>query len=325
MTAARLLSCTLALVLAAGCSEGHADHPPAVRLVPAPDPSRVTVHVVRFRSRPYALALGFGSLWVSDTGGLTRVDPATGRVIARVGIPSLGEWSGVATGAGSVWYLDSPGTITRVSPASLAIIGTRRFGAYDGTEGFDNLAASASGVCTDRLGGRGSPAGAVCFAPDLRRPFPVAVPEGLKPIAAQAGRVWIGGRVPVLVRPLSRRVSPAPAIAGAIALAVDGATIWAVTPAGSRSRIVAIRGNHVARSVTTPIRAQTVIGMAAAGGRVWVLHSLPNDRAAIGCISPTGLFQAVATVSDNSLGLVATAHAVWTVDYRDRIATRINY
>jgi streptogramin lyase len=72
---------------------------------------------IRVGDAPYNVAAGFGSVWVAISGGLARLDPASGDVTARI---SLGgrPW-GVATGEGAVWVgNESDGTVTRVDPST---------------------------------------------------------------------------------------------------------------------------------------------------------------------------------------------------------------
>lgn len=76
---------------------------------------------IRVGARPYNLAEGFGSVWVTVSGGLVRVDPATGAVLANV---SIGDrpW-GVAVGEGAVWVGDEEnGTVARVDPATNTVV-----------------------------------------------------------------------------------------------------------------------------------------------------------------------------------------------------------
>ena len=61
----------------------------------------------------------FGSIWVVDPEGyVLRLDPASGRVVASVGVGN--DPSAIASGAGSVWVANSSdGTVTRIDPATL--------------------------------------------------------------------------------------------------------------------------------------------------------------------------------------------------------------
>jgi DNA-binding beta-propeller fold protein YncE len=67
-------------------------------------------------------AFGSGSLWVTpNEGGIQRVDPATGRVVATIHLPDA---VAVTFWAGSAWISNQSGTIVRVDPASNRVVGT---------------------------------------------------------------------------------------------------------------------------------------------------------------------------------------------------------
>jgi YVTN family beta-propeller protein len=79
----------------------------------ASDPAKLHVGV-----RAEFLVSGAGSLWATDSvlNRVVRIDPAAGRVIARIRIRPLGPL-GIAYGAGSVWVGNrSGGSVTRISP-----------------------------------------------------------------------------------------------------------------------------------------------------------------------------------------------------------------
>ena len=56
------------------------------------------------------LAFGAGAVWASDelTGTVTRIDPHSDRIVARIHVPRYGP-HGLAVGAGAVWVADSSG------------------------------------------------------------------------------------------------------------------------------------------------------------------------------------------------------------------------
>jgi hypothetical protein len=80
-------------------------------------------------SFPVGVAVGFGSVWVTERGDDTvrRIDPVTGRtrrVIAVGHVPA-----GVAVGLGSVWVSSQcAGTVSRIDPASDRVVGTIKLG-----------------------------------------------------------------------------------------------------------------------------------------------------------------------------------------------------
>jgi len=63
------------------------------------------------------LALGFGSLWVDDLDAkaIDRVDPRTGRLVARLHVG--GYPVRLAIGFGSIWVRDDLGRVLRINPA----------------------------------------------------------------------------------------------------------------------------------------------------------------------------------------------------------------
>jgi streptogramin lyase len=76
---------------------------------------------IRVGTDPYNVAEGFGSVWVTVSGGLVRLDPATDAVVAHIELGGR-PW-GVTTGGGAVWIAnESDGTITRLDPATNAIV-----------------------------------------------------------------------------------------------------------------------------------------------------------------------------------------------------------
>jgi streptogramin lyase len=65
------------------------------------------------------LAEGFGSLWIPSCGTheLDRVNPATAKIIASIPADAANSEGGIATGAGSVWFVVKPSKLLRIDPA----------------------------------------------------------------------------------------------------------------------------------------------------------------------------------------------------------------
>jgi streptogramin lyase len=65
---------------------------------------------------PVGLEVAFGSVWVAATGSgnVDRIDPRTGRIVARVHIVGLPVRLGV--GFGSIWVNDDFGRVLRIKP-----------------------------------------------------------------------------------------------------------------------------------------------------------------------------------------------------------------
>lgn len=99
---------------------------------PAPRPcalGAVLAGQTHVASGAVALTAGFGSLWVSGFASVTRVNPATGRVAARIRTPGTGDNSQLATGADSLWVTAAGnGVVYRIDPRRDRITATVRLG-----------------------------------------------------------------------------------------------------------------------------------------------------------------------------------------------------
>ena len=71
------------------------------------------------------LAAGFGSIWVPSCGdgAVVRLDPKTGKEVARVAAAPANSEGGITVGAGSVWMVAKPGRLVRIDPATNAVVG----------------------------------------------------------------------------------------------------------------------------------------------------------------------------------------------------------
>jgi YVTN family beta-propeller protein len=72
---------------------------------------------VRVGKRPVAVAVGEGGVWVanSESGTVTRLDPATGKFRDTIGVGA--DPNDIAVGFGSVWVADgNDGTVTQIDP-----------------------------------------------------------------------------------------------------------------------------------------------------------------------------------------------------------------
>jgi streptogramin lyase len=76
---------------------------------------------IRVGTDPYNVAEGFGSVWITVSSGLVRLDPATGSIVAHTDVGGR-PW-GVATGGGAVWIANqTDGTVSRIDPNTNAIV-----------------------------------------------------------------------------------------------------------------------------------------------------------------------------------------------------------
>jgi serine/threonine-protein kinase len=86
-------------------------------------PGSARAETIRVADGPLGIATGYGSVWVVCywKRQLVRIDPATQRIVARIGIGE-GPLS-VATGAGGVWVTNRDSrTVSRIDPRSNRVV-----------------------------------------------------------------------------------------------------------------------------------------------------------------------------------------------------------
>ena len=90
-----------------------------------PHTNRLAGRPVRTGASPQSLAVGGGSLWVAnhDARTVTRIDLASGKVVADIPVPS--EPHRVAYGAGAAWVGNwHDNSVSRINPATNRVVGS---------------------------------------------------------------------------------------------------------------------------------------------------------------------------------------------------------
>jgi YVTN family beta-propeller protein len=157
-----------------------------------PQTNRLVGRPVRTGASPQSLAVGGGSLWVAnhDAGTVTRIDQASGKVVAD--IPVLSEPHRVAYGAGAVWVGNwHDNSVSRIDPATNRVVGSPiPIGFRAG-----NLAVGAGGVWVTsdyRMEGAAEDVVVVRIDPRSNRAVEtIAVGGHPIDVAATAGAVWV--------------------------------------------------------------------------------------------------------------------------------------
>lgn len=120
---ASIVAADLQGVLVSGAGENSKNANTASRVDPLTN--RVVGALVPVGNEPLQLVAGAGSVWVGAHSGppaITRIDPATGKVLATIEV-GFGI-HGLAAGSNSVWAADShEGKIVQISPLTNQIIG----------------------------------------------------------------------------------------------------------------------------------------------------------------------------------------------------------
>jgi virginiamycin B lyase len=284
--------------------------------------SRHAVTEVHVPAGAEDLVAGDGAVWVAGVGAVSRIDPASGRVVATISTPLTGEWSHVAAGDGSIWItsgLDGGrGVVYRIDPSSDRVVAAIAVG---GTVVGIAVGAGSAWVTRPEDG----PGEVVRIEARTNRVTgaPIKVGPGPLQVTYGQGAVWVQNTSPpsaMRIDPTTGRVSAAPVVGavgyGSLWAAVDD-SLWRVDP----------RTGRVLASVHLP-RAQAV----AAGGAVWVLAApgwtaLTWHAAAIWEVDPNSnrvIGTPVALDLQQPIAVAATANDIWVAGgYMKGTVTRI--
>jgi virginiamycin B lyase len=67
--------------------------------------------------------VGYGSVWVTGGGNITRISTASNAVVATIPITGTGD-DRISVGAGAVWAMSGPDQVVRVDPATNQVVAT---------------------------------------------------------------------------------------------------------------------------------------------------------------------------------------------------------
>ena len=329
-----LASLLLALVLTGCFDDGspsgagptvHAVAPPLrlVRSGPPVSPGAI-VRAIRVGYGPYEARYGLGRVWVANVAGIVSVDPVSGKPVGRANLHNQSEWSNVALGGGAVWFLGGT-VLAGMSPQAMLVpvdattirAGTPIMIDHPGKEAFENVGASADGVCAGRIGSvPSSSAGTMCVS-HMPGAAPFFVRAGPGPILGVSdGTIWIGGGALVRLDPRTRTTHTVAAAKGGkvIALVADGAALWAAVNYSDHSaELWRIVDNHIDRRIA--IRAGYVTSLASIGGGLWIMSAGRHSNR-IDVVLPSGALRPVAKVPMDARSLTASPAALWTTRYQ---------
>ena len=217
---------------------------------------------------PTSVAIGFGSVWVTNAqdGSVSRIDPRTRVVVQRIDVG--GDPSGIAVGAGGVWVANSlDATVSRIDPHTNRVVQTIPVGvtptavAVDGGAVWVTSAAEHTVTRIDAATG------------DPGKPIRTgALGRG---IAVGGGSVWItdeSSRSVVRIDSLRGNVVETVSVGnGPTGIAFGDGSVWVANSLdGTVSRIDS-GTNRVTASVTATIPVgEGPDGVAVGAGVVWV-------------------------------------------------------
>ena len=230
----------------------------------------------------YGIAAGEGAIWApnNDTNTLSRINPASNTVTATFPLPVTGPHA-VTTAGGSVWVgsdgpPELPGSVTRVDPASGAVLADIRLPGANGTV---DMAATGGAVWVAAQATivRVDPAGNAITATITAGT--TAVCGGM---VSDLGAVWVaggaqncgGGLDLARIDPNSNSIVADVRIQRQQAedVAVGLGAVWAVT-SGRPTYLARVNQTSNALTGTMTLGSRPTARMAVGGGAVWVASS----------------------------------------------------
>jgi hypothetical protein len=269
----------------------------------------------------YDMVAGAGALWVVGSDEVTRVDPRTDGVTARIPVAATGSGpAAVAVGAGTVWVpVAVPAALWAIDPGSNKVTGRIPLGGP--LRGSISVSAAGNTVwvacCGETSAGFPTSSGRLLRVDPHRRRVvaDIALPANPAAIAADARGAWVAtadGRV-LLVSRKRNRVVTSIAAGGPLGfsqtIAAGASGVWLADPLDER----VVRIDPKTRRVTARIPAGAVTTLAVTGDAVWGLSSIGLVR-----VDPVH-DRVVAVAPDPDLRrarlVAAAAGAVWTAGW----------
>jgi hypothetical protein len=329
----RWLAAALALVLLAGLAvtgrvvaERPGTGAPSTATTPAtgaaapvrPSPVVATIGTGGFA---YDMAAGAGALWVVGSHEVTRVDPGTDSVTARIPVAATGSGpAAVAVGAGAVWVpVAVPAALWRIDPGSGKVTGRIPLGGP--LRGPISVSAAGDTVwvacCGEARPGYPGSTGRLLRVDPHRKRVVADIPLPADPaaVAADAGSAWVAtadGQVLLASRKRNRVVAAIDAggpLGFSQTIAVGPGGVWLADPFDEQ----VVRIDPRTRRVMARIPAGAVTTLAVTTDAVWGLSSMGLVR-----VDPAR-GRVVAVAPDPELRrarfVAAGAGAVWTAGW----------
>jgi len=265
-------------------------------------------------ANPLQLAVGDGSLWVTTPRGLIRVDPVSGRVVARIALPRIA--GAVAVAGNKVWVATNPiitspnvarrGRLFSIDARTNRIVGKPiRLRLPTGI-------AVAAGRLWISNGQHGKFGRVTYIDPRTRRILgSIATPGAPESVGSAAGSVWVGesdsGRV-VRINPRTATIAghPTETNGGLLTLATTRNAIWVADDYHGRLLAIDPANGRISRLRPAP----GIFSISAAGADLWALFG--RRREVVRLHPRTGLPSATPIhLGQRPDGLVATSTAVW--------------
>jgi len=300
--------------------------PPTAASHAPPHVRAVHGHSIRLPSGAVDVAAGGRAVWVTGFGTMTRIDPDTDRVVAKVRTPGTEDLSRVAVAPGAVWVTADGGRLYRIDPTTNEVVATVPVGgSIQGVEiggGYVWVTRPTEGVgelvrvdpATSRVAGA-----------------PIEVGSGPVAVLYAFGALWVTNSSPssvVRVDPSTGEVTQT-GLAGPVAAGYG--SLWAA------SEGAVVRADPATGQVTARIPVPRAQAVAVAEGRVWALASPRSSSptlfypvkhtAALWEVDPATNGIAQEPVRMDALqpsALAADGAALWVTDYGDGTVDRFD-
>jgi hypothetical protein len=268
------------------------------------------------------VAVGNGGVWVTGGSGVTRIDPTTDEVLARIPVPGTGDHSRIAIGEGSVWVTapelrddGSRGNLVRIDPATSEVEATFHIGGPITGLG---IGGGSVWVTIPDIG----PGHLLRVDPTtgevLRR---VQVVESPGPPIYGYGFMWVAGTESVTkIDPVTASVVGELSVPN-VQASGDG-SLWGV---GDDS---VVRVDPESGTIQATISIPRAIGVSVEGATVWVLVAPRSSHPTLFYpVKGTAAVQRIDSATNRTIGeplllddlqpiaLSAEDHGVWVADY----------
>jgi hypothetical protein len=291
----RWLAAVLAVVLLAGLAvtgrvvaerpgTGTASTAPATSAPGSVAPARTSpiVATIGTGGFSYDMVAGAGGLWVVQSGEVTRIDPGTDSVTARIRVAVTGSGpAAVAVGAGAVWVpVAVPAALWAIDPRTNRVTGRIPLGGP--LRG--SISASVAGdtvwvaCCGETAAGFPASSGRLLRVDPHHRRVVADIPLPASPaaVAADATGAWVAtanGQVLLVSRKRNRvvaRIDAGGPLGFSQTIAVGATGVWLADPFDEQI----VRIDPKTRRVMARIRAGAVTTLAVTGDAVWGLSSM---------------------------------------------------
>jgi DNA-binding beta-propeller fold protein YncE len=276
-----------------------------------------------------------GTLWVAGPGTVSRLDPATGRVEARIRTPDTGDYSQIAFVARSAWVTTGGGVVYRIDSLTNRVVATVHVGGS-----LQGIAVGGGRVWVTRtLQGPGQ---LIRIDPRTNKVAgpPIKVGPGPGQVTYGHGTVWVQNTSPRSVMRIDPTTGHVTTVIGVVpvaygsfvvgAIAVGYGSLWSAV----NDTLIRVdpRTGQVIASVQIPRAQEIAIG----DGEVWVLAAPRSSSPTL--FYPIKHTAALWEVDPNSnriigkpirldalqpIAVTAADRNVWVADYATATVTRL--